>query len=234
MWGLYANLIAQLLTQLSSHVIVFYHRRILKAAREAYDQRQRLESESGVTPNKKEAGGVVPLSKEEDAEQQEKEQLCHHPFTRPHRNASDRLVVRRFVNILLPLASVVLCVLLAVSSGVPSLKLETLGVVGLVVELGQNLEPAIRYEGIFSTAKLLVDQARFLGGFVNYVGLGFLALLFVSTVLIVPILQVMMLVYQWLAPLTSRRREDMAVGLEILQAWQYVEVYILAIIIQSW
>ena len=31
-WGLYANLMAQIISQLSSHFIIFYHRRIVQAA----------------------------------------------------------------------------------------------------------------------------------------------------------------------------------------------------------
>merc|ERR1712194_385074 len=36
LWGLYANLIAQLVSQLSSHFIIHYHRKIAKRARDSY------------------------------------------------------------------------------------------------------------------------------------------------------------------------------------------------------
>ena len=213
-------MIAQLISQVSSHYVVHYHRKIISCAKDAYNKKHGLEPE--------------PESSAEENDGVPKEQLCQHSFSRSHRNMPAGLVVRRFVNFVLLFGSLVLCVLLAVSCDIPSLKLETLGVIGLLIELGQNLEPAVRYEGVFSMAKLLVDQAKYLGGFTNYIGMGFLAFLFVLTVFLVPVMQIATLAFHWFAPLAPKRRKKVALILEILQAWQYVEVYILAIIIESW
>lgn len=232
MWGLYANMIAQLISQISSHFIVHYHRQIILKAKEEYNDIHGVRAESKLVPTNKNHQRneiLMPQPKSET-----KEQLCSYPFSRIHRDASEKLVVRRFINIVLPMGSFMMCVLLAVSCDIPSLKLETLGILGLFIELGQNLEPAIRYEGVFTMAQLLIDQAKYLGGFRNYIGLGTVVILFVATVLLVPIAQIMTLVFHWFAPLTPKRREKVALVLEILQAWQYVEVYILAIIIESW
>jgi uncharacterized paraquat-inducible protein A len=127
-----------------------------------------------------------------------------------------------------------LCVLLVVSCDIPSMKLEALGIVGLMIELGQDLKPAVKYEGVFSIARLLVDHAKLLSGIKHYIGLGFLAFLFLATILLVPILQIMTLLFHWFAPLTAKQGRKVAAFLEILQAWQYSEVYILAIIVESW
>lgn len=221
MWGLYANMIAQLISQVSSHYVVHYHRKIISRAKEEFNKKHGLETE-------------FETSAEEEEDVAREQRLCHHLFSRPHRNMSAKLTVRRFVNRAIMFGSLVLCVMLGVSCGIPSLKLEIWGVIGLLIELGQNLEPAVRYEGVFSMAKLLVDQAKYLGGFANHIGMGFLAFLFVLTVFIVPVLQIVTLVYHWAAPLAPKRRKKVALVLEILQAWQYVEVYLLAIIIESW
>ena len=44
----------------------------------------------------------------------------------------------------------------------------------------------------------------------------------------------MMLLAQWLMPLTRKHRYRLSIVLEILQAWQYVEVYLLAVLVASW
>lgn len=219
MWGLYANMIAQLISQISSHYVIHYHRKIISLAKAEYNMKHGLECQSDI--------GTAE-------EGTETEKLCQHLFSRPYRNTAAKLGVRRFVNKAIIFGSLILCVMLAVSCGIPSLKLEIWGIIGLLIELGQNLEPAVRYEGVFSMAKLLVDQAKYLGGISNHIGMRFLAFLFVLTVFVVPVMQILTLVYHWAAPLAPKRRKKVALVLEVLQAWQYVEVYILAIIIESW
>lgn len=231
MWGLYANMIAQLISQISSHFIVHYHRRIIESAKEEYNRRLQIESDSsspsrGISAN----AMAVPLP----AEEEPRARLCQHSYARQHRVASEKLTVRRFINPVMLMGSITVCLLLAISCDIPSMRLEALGLVALMVELGQGLKQAVRYESVFSMASLLVEQAVFLGGFKNYVGLGTVSGLFVITVMVVPITLIVTLLYHWFAPLTAKRRHRVAVFLEILQAWQYVEVYILAIVIESW
>jgi len=213
MWGLYANMIAQLISQMSSHYIIHCHRRILAGATEECNSKHRIEN------NDDEASET---------------QLCKDSWTRQHRSKTEGLVVRRFVNKVLLGGSVLLCILLAISCGIASYKLEIVGLTGLFIELGQNLDPAVRYEGVFSMAKLLADQAIYLGGAAHYIGMLFLSFLFIMTVFLVPVVQIATLVYHWLAPMGQQRRKKVALVLEILQGWQYVEVYIMAIVIQSW
>lgn len=79
-----------------------------------------------------------------------------------------------------------------------------------------------------------MEQARFLDTGRYYLGLGILASLLIITTLLVPILQVWVLVRQWLAPLSQKGRRRVHVAIECLAAWQYVEVYIVSLIITSW
>lgn len=117
----------------------------------------------------------------------------------------------------------------------PSLQLEAFGVIGIFMEIGAKLkEQAVRTESIFSMAQVYVDQAKYLDDVKHYVGMGLLALLLFVTLLIVPILQLITLVFLWIFPISEKRRQKLAIFLEILQAWQYVEVYILGIVIMSW
>ena len=230
MWGLYANMIAQLISQVSSHFIVHYHRRIIRRASATYEKQHGIESERNLTTEFAGTGGLLPSPDQEE----KKDQLCQYSFSRPHREESDRLIVRRYVNRVLLSGSILLSILLIGSCGISSVKLETFGVVGLLIEFGQNLNEAVRYEGVYSMANMLNEQARYLGGFTHHIGLGFLSFLFVMTVMVVPVVQMSTLMFQWFFPLADKGRERVAIILEMLQAWQYLEVFVLAILVESW
>jgi hypothetical protein len=79
-----------------------------------------------------------------------------------------------------------------------------------------------------------MKEARFLGTAGDYIGLGTLSALFILSILVVPILQVLTLLRQWFMPLTQKQRTRLSVLTEIFQAWQYVEVYVLSIIVSAW
>ena len=87
---------------------------------------------------------------------------------------------------------------------------------------------------MFTTMKLLVGQAKYLGGFWNYIGLGTLSTVLFATVLIVPILQIVLMCIRWFMFLNQKQRFHNFVITEALEAWKYLEVYILAVIIASW
>merc|ERR1712066_508356 len=72
------------------------------------------------------------------------------------------------------------------------------------------------------------------GGFSNYLGLGVLSIVLVTTVLFVPLIQVILHLRRWFMPLDAKGRKRWFVIMEALEAWKYVEVYILSIIIASW
>ena len=232
MWGLYANMIAQLMSQISSHFIVMYHRRIIRDAKKMYKTRHHSQGKTGLAVEQQD---VTELLSPDLAEEEKKEPLCKHAFIRPHKAEGARLEPRRVVNGLVPICALLLTVLLFFACYWPSLKLEVFGVVGIVIEVGQKFEmDAVREESIFSKAKVLIDQAIYLDKAKHYIGNGVLAILFIGTLFVVPIMSLGTLVYLWLVPTTRKQKGKCAVLLEILQAWQYVEVYMLGIIIESW
>lgn len=231
MWGLYANLLAQLMSQISSHFIVMYHRRIVKAGQKKYQERHHLQTSAEVASG--ESNPAVLLSPE-TANDVKKDQLSTYRFTRLHKDG-DKLVARRTANVFLPFVSALLSALIAMCCVLPSLKLEAHGLIGIILELGTKFaEDAVRYESIFSKATTLVQQAFYMGESKHYVGNIFLATMFILTLLVVPIAMLAIMMYMWLFPQTQERREKIAITIETLQAWQYVEVYILGMIIESW
>lgn len=232
MWGLYANMIAQLMSQISSHFIVMYHRRIIIHAKQMYKDRHHPQGKSGLAVEQQD---VTELLSPDLAQEEKKDQLCKHAFIRPHKTEGSKLTPRRVMNGFLPICALLLMVLLFFACYWPSLKLEVYGAIGIVIEAGTKFtSEAVREESIFSKAKILIDQAKYLDEIRHYIGNGFLAILFIGTLFFVPIMTLCSLMYLWLVPTTRERKARMAITLEILQAWQYVEVYMLGIIIESW
>jgi hypothetical protein len=125
-------------------------------------------------------------------------------------------------------------VLVVIGCAVPSFSLEILGIVGVAVESGQGFEDATTHHSVFTVIKLLIEEARFLDTAGDYIGLGTLSILLVSTVLLIPIVQSLALLRQWFSPSTRKQRARMSIFIEILQAWQYAEVYLLAVFVASW
>ena len=218
---------AQILSQISSHWIIHYHRRIVFTAAPHLDP-TRCADISDVYE-----GDNTKLS-ESNVQAHSADRLFEHAFSRPHRGESDRLVSRSVVNPLLYLLAMSSSALVLVGCIVPTFSLNKLGIIGLLVEAGQSFDAAYNKFSVFSTIKTIIDQASVMGNLSDYIGLSSLSALIIISVLIVPIVQAIVLLIQWFAPLTKRRRFRLMVALEALQAWQYMEVYLLAVLIASW
>jgi len=216
LWGLYANMIAQLVSQLSSHFIIYYHRKIEKRARDQY-----------LHP-------VTNLLVESRDEIDKKSLLRTYQFSRPHRGEEEKLVVRAWTNYLV--LFLVLCIIVCITTGciLPSFSIEVFGLLGIAVESGQSYSEAKNYHSVFTVIKLLFDQADFLKVLKNYVGLTSFSVIFTMTVLLVPVLQSLALAVNWFIPMTKKQRIRMSLLIEILQSWQYAEVYVIAIFVASW
>lgn len=241
LWGLYANMIAQLISQVSSHFIIYYHRRIVSHAKSqrgihhsvarcpntALDGHQK-------GANFKESVEVTPGDEPVNERGIQQVALHQHQFSRPHRGETEKLVVRPWVNKLLVLGT--LCLITVVIAGclIPSFSLEVLGIIGVAVETGQNFKDATTQHSMFTVIQLLFEEARFLGTAGDYTGLGTLSVLFVFTVLFVPIMQSLVLLRHWFRPSTLEEMQKLSTIIEILQSWQYAEVYLIAIFVASW
>merc|ERR1712232_484154 len=70
-------------------------------------------------------------------------------------------------------------------------------------------------------------------GVSSYVGLYSLCALFVITTLVVPIIQIMEMLYIWFVPMKPKTLERHLVAFEICQAWQDSEVYLISILAAS-
>lgn len=223
-------MIAQLVSQISSHFIIHYHRRIARSAKESFNQRHELQSSKlhSVSFSRVSSGSI------NTDHGSQKRLLRNHQFGRPHRGDSEKLVVRNWVGYAVILTACCLAVCAIIGCVLPSFSLDVLGLIGVAVESGQGFEDATKHLSVFAVIDLLMDEARFLGSTSDYVGLGSMSMIFAITVLLVPLLQSIALVYQWFAPMTQKRRNIVSVANEVLQAWQYAEVYLIAIFVASW
>ena len=95
LWGLYANMIAQLISQVSSHLIIHYHRKIVGKYQD-YKNAQTAISDGGMTFSP--TSGYVSGSTKTASLAESKNLLREHRFGRPHRAEDERLVVRSWVN----------------------------------------------------------------------------------------------------------------------------------------
>lgn len=234
-------MIAQLISQLSSHAIVHYHRRIEEEATKEYENLYRLRSTATVILEEEIPGDSSTLSSVQEAaddsplkSNRQIERLAKHAFSRPHRGESDKLITRRGSGGILVIFAAAVAFLVAVGCTFPSFSLEILGVMGVFIESGQEFNRARTDYSVFTIIGLLFEQARFTGRFADYLGLGSLAGLLVISVLIVPVVQSLVLLYLWFRPMGLKRRRRFALAVEVLQAWQYAEVYLMSVIVASW
>ena len=233
LWGLYSNLIAQLLSQLSSHVIIHYHRKIVEKALNRMgcnEEPRELMIEDG-----EEVVDISDLPTQEDCRAvSPPEKLHEHGFLRPHRGIKDQLTIRRGVNMLLIGTALTLVVLITVGCFLPSFSFEQLGLLGVAVEVGRGTEEARNQFSVFGIAKTLIDQGLFLGTASSIIGMLVIAMLLIMTIFVVPLLQIGALLYQWFWPIKQIKRGRLEVFIEILSAWQYLEVYLLSVLVSAW
>ena len=228
MWGLYSNMTAQLVSQISSHFIIHYHRRIVNDAVESLKQQQQQEEHDNENSNKNN-------NNDDDEESSTKYLLRTHAFSRPHRDSSAKLLlIRNWVSHAIIIVAISLAILVTVGCLLPSFSLEILGLIGIAVESGQEFQPATTNHSVFSIVTMLFEEAKFLDTVGDYIGISILSCLFLCTVMIIPILQSICLIYQWFVPLATKQRTRMSIVNEILQAWQYIEVYLIALFVASW
>lgn len=219
-------MIAQLISQVSSHFIVHYHREIIREAN----------ARLGNHASQREATAIGEAETEDNLDTSGAIALCEHQFGRVHRvcDAKSKLVVRNWVNKTLILTAVCIATFVVIGCSISSFSLETFGIIGVGVESGQGFRDATTDHSVFTVLKLLFDQASFLGGAGDYIGLGVLSVLFVMTILVVPMVEAVVLSIQWFSKSTKEKKMKLSVHIEMLEAWQYTEVYLISLMLASW
>jgi len=207
--------LAQLVGQILSHVVIHYHRKSVRAATDSQQDELSLAAPSNNDDN-------------------HKERLADHSYKLDYEASSDRAVMKSSVKWILIASFLSLVVLVVVGCSLPSFSMDILGLLGLAVESGNEFEQAKTYYSVFDLASMIVEQGRYLETASDLVGLATLASLLVITVFIIPLALTTSLAVQWFVPMTKTQRTKNTVLSEVLSAWQYIEVYVLSIIIAAW
>ena len=239
LWGLYSNMTAQLLSQISSHFIIHFHRRVVASGSSPLlSDSDGLGGEDNKDVDHLANASASIASIDSCAKQKQQRQhlsaLCQHKYRTDYHRHGPLGIVRPLTSKVIILGAIAVTALIIAGCTMNSFSLDIMGIVGIAVESGQGFSQAKTYHNLFSLAGVILEQARFLDTGRYYLGLGTLACLLIATTLFVPILQVWVLVRQWLAPLSQRGRRRVHIAIECLAAWQYVEVYIISLIITSW
>jgi len=117
-------------------------------------------------------------------------------------------------------------------ASLPSFRMQSLGIVGKLLDLGQSDELSGTYDrpfSIFVLTGFVAGQAD--DTWASQVGVRGICALFLFCAFIVPVLQTLALTWLWWMELTLRQQKLVLVANEVLSAWQYLEVYIIAIIV---
>jgi hypothetical protein len=251
-------MLAQILSQIISHVVIHYHRTLIKAAtakagldseKSTFDvELDSIESakdsddaeeppETAFEDVSSEKETQAPAENLVEPDPKDESDLCplnQHHFMRPHRGEEEKLAIRSGVNIGVIAMSLLVFLLIMLGCTLPAFSFDYQGLVGVLVESGNDFAEARAYYSVISLAQLLMDQARFLDQAKDYIGLFSVAVLLTLTTLIVPIALLSVLLVEWFLPLRKVIRNRLRVTVEILAAWQYVEVFLLSVIVACW
>jgi hypothetical protein len=129
---------------------------------------------------------------------------------------------------------VVFALLVVLGCSMSSFSIETVGLLGLAIESMNEFKDAIVYYSVFDLANMIMDEARYLNTASNYIGLGTLSSLLVITVFLVPLVQAISLFIEWYSTMNKDQRRRNFIVNELLSAWQYMEVYVLSVVIAAW
>ena len=163
------------------------------------------------------------------------ENLKMHEFTLDYEASSKRAIVKRSVNWVLPAVFLSFVILVICGCILPPFGIEVFGMVGLAIESGNLFgQQAKEFYSMFGLANMIMEQARYLNMAIDLGGLGTLVSLLVIMVSLVPLAQAATLFAEWFLPVTKKQRLRNIEWNEILSAWQYMEGYVLAIIISAW
>ena len=297
-WGLYSNLIAQVMSQLVSHVAIYYHRNAVAAVEEETGykmldiqsfkkilikkkidikvtnmhnpmvkenkEKTTIQNFDGIakergtprergtkrgtkhgakrgtkrgTPRKRASTTWIRSGDNVQGERKalvnKKAALREHYFEMKSDEGEAGLEIGRLrIQVspcgqwLVVVSIVVAELLLVVGTVTPSFYMNTRGLAGLAIDLG-NTNSSFQQYSILTTVGSIASQTKTfdIGSF----GLGSIVGLFLLTAVLVPSLQLISLLIMWLTPMSLSGQKKMYLLNEALGAWQYLEVYIIAI-----
>ena len=253
MWGMYANLLAQVLSQFISHAVIYYHRNVVAAAEAVSGSRLGsnpkiiLDDINKLKPNMIDVSSRLTAKPRRRASTwldstaniegprkdlvNKKERLMQHIYEVTSMNEPLRLQIAPCGQYLVIFLLLLGPVVLFYGGTEVSFSMETHGLAGMAIEMGKEGESTMTYS-IFQVFTALWYQAD--PDYISSImGVRFLALLFLICAIVVPFLQLFFLSILWVFNLTLRQQKLVFIVNETLSAWQYLEVYLIAIVVAT-
>jgi len=254
MWGLYSNIIAQVLSQIISHVIIYYHRNDVTASSLIEPPKSKSMTLSSALTECGNSLDVLKIKKAmkkprftvrtrrrastwinatENIVGPRKVLISHKEALRKHIYDVDRHLEPMRIQItqcgqwliILLIFIGIFCLFWGASQA--SFSMETSGLAGLAIDLGKKGGSETHFS-IYDVFIEIWNQAE-INDFSSIVGIRGIALLFFICGMIIPFLELLGIFVLWVVPLSLKHQKKLYILNEALSAWQYLEVYLIAV-----
>lgn len=217
--GIYMFLSAQFILQCSCLAILHYHRFVRVSELQAMVKSCHVMNKR----DEEEASTMSPQKFSHDSI----ESLRKHRFYRGTCIGEEFYILRRGASIAVVLLWVFSVLLLVSSFVAPSLDISTVGVIGAYLDnVSKSYSAGDIVRDIFQRMHLFIDAA-------DKVGMGLLLFL-VICVFVGPFVLLIVLLVRWFSPLSRSIQTKFWTAVEVLDTFQYLEVYFIGLVLSTW
>jgi len=239
MVGLYANLLAQVLSQIISHYIIYCNRNVLAAATQAYESKECIKTLKPVSANQY-TGIEVEIESESDRSRRDemrlairkKESVRNHLYDTGRNDDTVSRLPCWFSYLVIFVCGIFVPLAIVTAIFVPSLELHTKGIVGVLIEAG-NDGGSVKQYSFLDIAQVIITQAFELGNMRDYIGLLSLTFIFTLASIAMPVLQSLTLLVLYTKKFSLVGLKRMMTLHEVFAAWQWFEVFLVSAVVAS-
>ena len=241
LWGLYANALAQIVSQLSSHVIIYYQDKITEKALHAIrntdettfhvEKSQERSSRKSIIMNEIDVTGT---NEQLESISKQKRALCDHYFCLRGDKKGYKVMIHKNGNRFVAVTGILTIACIIYGCFARYLRVDMTGLIAGAISAGDDGEESVIKHSVVTVAGTVLEVGRFIGTIDKRIETTFLGILMVATCLLTPLLQCVGILYLWFMPLTMKEQKKLMTNIEIIMAWQYLEVYFLGTLVMLW
>jgi len=245
--GLISFTAAAMLSLAANNICLYYHRNAIAADEQMYELQQ--DSKADVNIGMRHANKAIEVTASQpakksrrrlstwlddvgtkDTESEPIESLADHKFTLPS-HGDGTISFTKGGKYLIASVIFFAFVIIVAGASIPAFGLQVFGVVGMFMDI--DTVTSWMPFSVFDLFNFAVNQALTteVGGPGYVIGVFYLAFAFLTTAFIMPAVQLLVLAYLWLKPLTLRRMKWFYFLAEISSAWAAIDVFIVALLI---
>ena len=245
LWGLFANMLAQIVSQISSHWIIYYQDKITMKALlklSENDASSDTDEMSGEDVNAAESfdtfdqqyGSSIEEEKGTRTRHEQKTALCDHRFYLSGELRGNKVKIRNETNIFVGFVGSLTIFCILYGTFAQYLRIDMTGVIAGLISAGNDGAEPVIHHSVITVAQTMIGVGEFVGTTSAKVGVAVLAFVMIATCAAIPVLQCLCVLALWFVPVTEKRRSHLIWTIEILKAWQYLEVYFLGTLVMMW